>query len=651
MLPFVKENVPTLLLQPARLAFYANLHLRLPGDEEMSNSTLVLSKDMKVYEYRRKELVHFINLQDSRLKNLSTELKDYQGPTSSFLRKEATSNEAGSSKELDCTMLYVPEELQIAFGKYIWMQEKVYVFVHCWKLLLVLYRPKENGANFELVAEHEAVSSFKMVIGPIPYQAIVELQFENGKKMRTDFQTDTQNDEPSTSAGGPPEATESFKELLEQINTLEAELSAARQQTQKDFALWQDQQLFGSPAQRSLLLEEKQVVHRFGEVWMRVCGDFLICGTLLINLTGINRLNIVYDLKPLVRIEPPKSFRMHHRLFELPVQPDGQPPEDFDKIAQFWACQEQQSRRFKWRAVSKDGQLPPERSAVMLVRLSLSDLIDAEKLQLMAIYDIKSSKDAKDSESRQLNLITVDVPQLLAKLETLTPTFLPKSLHQDFLTVIMTQEAQCVLKLKFKEAHDCGSFEEQLISKMHFELFEVQDKKEDQEMNSADSDILDASILSTSRPQISTPVQRIFYNRKPHSQWFGILILRDDPGHYWHIYAPTETRLQLLVHHLKRDLLLLNCNVTLMDINEYISEPDNVALELENSLREELLAWKDLLENKDEDEEDDEEEKMDKYKSKLSNIHRLQFTSDVLVTMLRSQDAHDSDTEEPNASS
>ncbi|KAH8317542.1 hypothetical protein KR074_012494 [Drosophila pseudoananassae] len=648
MLPFVKENVPTLLLQPERLAFYANLHLRLRGDQEMSNSTLVLSKDMKVYEYRRKELVHYINLQESRLKNLSTELKDYQGPTSSFMRKEATSNAAGSSQELDCTMLYVPEELRIAFGKYIWMQEKVYVFVHCWQLLLVLYRPKENGANFELVAEHEAVSTFKMVTGPIPYQAIVELQFENGKRMRTDFQTDTQNDGPSTSAGGSQKTTENFKELLEQINALEAELSAARQQTQKDFAQWQDQQLFGLPAQRSLLVEEKQVVHRFGEVWMRVYGDYLICGTLLINLTGINRLNIVYNLKPLVRIEPPKSFTMHHRLFELPVQPDGQPPEDFDKIAQFWACQEQQSRRFKWRAVSKNGQLPPERSAVMLVRLSLSDLIDAEKLQLMAIYDIKSSKDAKDSESRQLNLISVDVPQLLSKMETLTPTFLPKTLHQDFLTVIMTQEAQCVLKLKFKEVDDCGTFEEQLISKMHFELFEVQDKKEDREMN---SDILDASILSTSRPKNSTPVQRIFFNRKPHSQWFSILILRDDPGHYWHIYAQTETRLELLVHHLKRDLLLLHCNVSLMDINEYVTEPGNVALELEASLREELLAWKDLMENKDEDDGDDEEEKMDRFKSKLSHIHRLQFTSDVLVQMLRSQDAQDTETEEPNASS
>lgn len=482
MLPFVKDNVPALLLQPARLAFYGNLHLRLPGDEEMSNSTLVLAKDMKLYEYRRKELVHYIDLRESKLQNLSTELRLYEGPASSFLRKEATSDAADSSQELDCTMLNNPEEMQITFGKYIWMNEKAYVLVQCWQLLLVLYRPQQHGENFELVAEHDAVTSFKMVSGPMPFEAIVELQFENGKRMRTDFQTDAQADEPSTSASG-SNTVENFKELLEEVNSLEAELAAVRQQTQEDFCLWKNQELFGSAAHRSLLQEEKQLVLRFGEVWMRVYGDYLVCGTLLMNQNGSYRMNIVYDLKPIVRIEPPKEFKMQHRLFELPVQPNGLPPEDFDKIAQFWACQEQQCRRFKWRPVPKEGQLPPERSAVMLVRLSLDDLIDAKMLQLIAIYEVKRSREAEDAESRQLNLITVDVPELISKLDTLAPTFSSKTMHQDFLTVIMTKEAQCVLKLKFQEAQDCKSFEEQLISKMHFELFEVEEKKETEEMS------------------------------------------------------------------------------------------------------------------------------------------------------------------------
>ncbi|KAH8332005.1 hypothetical protein KR067_009036 [Drosophila pandora] len=637
MLPFVKENVPALQLQPARLAFYGNLHLMLPGDQEMSNSTLVLSRDMKLYEYRRKELVHYIDLRESKLQNLSTELRLYQGPVSSFLRKETTSEEAGSSQDLDCTMLYVPEEMQITFGKYIWMNEKAYVLVHCWKLLLVLYRPQKHGENFELVAEHDAVSSFKMVTGPIPFEAIVELQFENGKRLRTDFQTDALNDEPSTSAGG-SNTMENFKELLEQVNSLEAELAVMRQQTQEDFSLWKNQELFGSAAHRSLLEEEKVLVQRFGEVWMRVYGDYLVCGTLLINLNGSYRMNIVYNLKPLVRIEPPKDFRLQHRLFELPVQPNGKPPEDFDQLAQFWACQEQQSRRFKWRPVPKEGLLPPERSAVMLVRLSLDDLIDAKMFQLMAIYDVKRSRDAEDTESRQINLLTVDVPELISKLDTLAPTFSPKTMHQDFLTVIMTKEAQCVLKLKFQEAQDRSSFEEHLMSKMNFELFEVEDKKEDQEMN---SDILDASIRSTSEPTSAVPLQRIFYNRKPHLQWFGILILRDDPGHYWHIYAQTETRLKLLVQHLKRDLLLLHCNVSVMETNEYVTEPDNVALELEASLREELLAWKELLDENTQGYDYDED--VERYKLKLSHIHRLQLASDVLATMLKRQNAQNSE--------
>lgn len=152
---------------------------------------------------------------------------------------------------------------------------------------------------------------------------------------------------------------------------------------------------------------------------------------------------------------------------------------------------------------------------------------------------------------------------------------------------------------------------------------------------------MDASIPSTSQPTSAVPLQRIFYNRKPHFQWFGILILRDDPGHYWHIYAQTETRLKLLVQHLKRDLLLLHCNVSVLEINECITEPDNIALELEASLREELLAWKELLDENNQDYDYDED--VERYKLKLSHIHKLQLASDVLATMLKKQNAQNSE--------
>ncbi|XP_016952992.1 uncharacterized protein LOC108026550 [Drosophila biarmipes] len=626
MLPSVKENVPELLLEPARLAFCANLHLGRQQDRFNFETTLVLARNLKFYEFRRKELVHHIDLRDTKLQQVRSQLEGYDGPVSPFL---ITTN---ARESLDSSMLQDPDELPIKFGKYVFQREGIYLLIHCWQHLVVLRRPKEHGANFELVAQHNGVLSYQMAEGPIPYQAVVELRFANGERELCDFQEPAEEGEEEEQPSTSKEAyalSEDMEARLQEVNALRAELSSQRMKTHEELALLQDLQLFGPPGERSLLLEEKQPLRRLGDVWTRVCGDYLVCGTVLVNISGSHRLIIVNELYPTVFLEPHIDFCMEHRLYELPLLPNGQPPEEIDQLAQFWACQNQHTRRLNWRAVPNARQVPPESSVAIVVRLRLVDLLQAEQLQLIVHYEVGVSADKK-AFPRQLHLIDFDVKKLLDATESMAPTFSPTTLHQDFLAVIMTHEEHCALKLVFQDAKDCKKFEQQLVSKLQFEVLEAQEPEREQE-----SDLLDDS--SPGSPfQSSTgaaaaaanPVQRIFYNRKPTSQWCGTLLLRDDPGEQWHVYALTEDRMRLFMHRLMRDLLLLHCNLTYLGVNEPSLSVADANLELEKSLQEELEAWKLLLKPAASEEE---------RRKQLTHLYKVQMASDVLASMIISK--------------
>ncbi|XP_001355194.4 uncharacterized protein [Drosophila pseudoobscura] len=641
MLPFVEENVPQLLLQRSSIAFCSNLHLGRGHGRTVSS--LVLGRNLKFYEFRKKELLHHIDLKESRLKQLAAKLQAYDGPMSSFLRREAetvANNGNESVSSVNHSMLPAGEELPLGIGKFEWLQEQIYILVHCWQLLLVLRRPPELGANFELVAQHDHVENFRMVSGPIEYQAYVELRFTNGKRQRTDFQPAQVKEESSSrnSIAADTFPNENIERLLQQVHTAQAELCSQRVQTQLDFARTLELQTFGSPGRRSLLLEEKQLLRRLGDVWTRVCGDFVVCGTLLANIAGNNRLSIVHCLRPLLHLDNGGSLSFEHRLYELPLQPNRQPPEDYDDLAQFWACQDQHSRRLNWRPAAKASQLLPDCTAVLLVRLRLEDLLQAEKLQLLAIYEIRNGSEDSGSSIRQMHLATIDVVALLNHPEALAPRFAPTTLHQDFLAVIMTQTAHCALRLEFLEGQavqDCARFEQLLISKLAFELITTQSTDQASSDRGSDVDMLDAFCTTTTTSTALTPVQHIFYNSQPLSQWCGVLLLRDDPGQHWHVYAQTQARLRLLLHRLMRDLLQLHCNLSVLELTEYNTAPDDVAGAFEASLREELLAWSQLLTQKDG------RQQQEDCLKELTNLHQLQMASDVLASVIKTQAQED----------
>lgn len=480
MLPHIARDVPEFLVQRESLAYCSQLHVK------RVKSSLVLCRNLMFYEYRQKELVHNIDLRSTCLQELQAQLESYNGPISSYLIRNNAADTSGDSTSYN--MLHGADELPLSIGKYVWLGGRVYVLLRCWQKLLVLRRPEELGACFELIAHHEDLESYHLVKGPIQYQAYVELQFTNGKRQRTNFQTDEQEEDQQAPSSTSASSLGGFERLMQRVHGARAELQAQRAQTQQDFMRAQELQAFGAPSQRSPLLEEKQLLRRCGDVWTRICGCsgvYLVLGTLLTNSASCSRPSVLHALRPLLRISSedealPQPLSFVHRLYELPLQADGQPAEDYEELAQFWACQEQHSSAgLAWRQLTREGQLLPEQSLVMVLRLPLEQLLLQQgQLQVFATYELRG--ECGRMRQLQLQLASINVAALLEQQEKHVPRFAAHTLHQDFLALIMTQPAHCALQLQFKEAQQQTQFEQLLCRRFGLEAITVPQEQQQQ---------------------------------------------------------------------------------------------------------------------------------------------------------------------------
>ncbi|XP_034485243.1 uncharacterized protein LOC117790081 [Drosophila innubila] len=614
MLPLIEEDVPEFLIQRDTVAYCSQLHVR------KTKSSLLLSRNLRFYEFRKKELMHHIDLRSTCLQKLKTQLQSYSGPISSFLIRDDVADVSGDSTSY--SMLHAAEELPLSIGKFVWLGEHIYVLLRCWQTLLVLQRPTEHGGSFKLIAQHENVENYRLVRGPIKYQAYVELHFNNGKRQRTNFQSAEECAAPGSSTGS---GAVGFQRLLQRVHGARAELHTQRALTHQDFVRARELQAFGAPGQRSPLLEEKQLLRRCGDVWTRICGSCLVLGTLLSNSAGSNRPSVLHALRPLIRLPNGCGLNFTHRLYELPLQADGQPPEDYDELAQFWACQEQHSTSISWRLLTNDAQLPPERSAVLLVRLQLEDLLQLEQLQLLALYELHG----ESKRQLQLQLCSINLTELLERPELHMPSFKSQTMHQDFLAVIMTQTAHCPLRLQFESSTEQQQFEQLLETKLGLRSTTVQQERQPA-VQLLDEDFAYGNNCSSSSNSSRLHLQRIFYN--PQTQ---LLLLHNDPEQHWHIYAHSQSELCLLLRRLLRDLLQLHCNVTQLERHkDACGVPANAALLLESALRDELQARSELL-------------ALQPAHSQLSahslkRVHQLEMASDLLFTVINSQNRPES---------
>ncbi|EDV91647.1 uncharacterized protein LOC6566231 [Drosophila grimshawi] len=633
MLSHIEEDVPELLMQRNTVAYCSQLHVK------QTKSSLLLSRQLKFYEFRKKVLLHHIDLRDSGLMQLATELLTYSGPIHSFLIRDDVTMDI-SSDSTSYSMLHAVEDLPLSIGKYVWLNEEVYLLLRCWHKLLVLQRPKLDGAPFLLIAQFDNLQDYRLVRSPIKYQAHVELHFTNGKRLRTNFQTANTAETPAPT--GSAHTVDGFHRLLARVHYARAELQAQRVQTELDFGRARDRLAFGVPGQRSPLLEEKQLLRRCGDLWTRICGDCLVLGTLLTNATGNNRCSTLHALRPLLCCLPAGcGLNYAHRLYELPMQSDGQSPEDYDGFAQFGACYEEHSAHsngFNWPpAASIVHKLAPESSSVLLLRLQLDDLMALEEIQLLVTYELHAA-DANDVRQLQLQVATIKVGQLLQQQSLHVPSFGAATLHQDFLAVIMAQTAHCALRLQFQGVEQQTQFEQLLIGKWGYVATMVpqtdqqqqptkqQQEQEQQGLEAAqllDDFVFDNRSHSGSCGLTPTGAHHcIFYNRSSE-----VLLLHNEPGQHWHLFARSQTQLGLLLRRLQQDLLQLHCNLSLLRL-EHEAEcrrPANAALLLESALRDELQARAELF-----------QAPAASTASKQRRLHQLEMANDLLISVISS---------------
>ncbi|KAH8386702.1 hypothetical protein KR093_002068 [Drosophila rubida] len=618
MLPRIEQDVPHFLIARNNIAYCSQLHVH------KYRSSLVLTRELRFYEFANKELLHQIDLRTTCLQQRAAQLQAYTGPMSSFLiRDDVTPLETGTSYY---SMLHTADELPLSIGKYVWLGKHVYVLLRCWHTLLVLQRPAAHGTSFQLIAEHEQLEDYHLVrgSGALKYQAYVELQFLNGKRLRCNFQPPNSSSSEECVPSTASSSAAGFQRLLQRVHGARAELHTQRALTQQDFVRAQEQQTFAAPAQRSPLLEEKQLLRRCGDVWTRICGSYLVLGTLLNNTSSNTRPSVLHAVRPLLQLPSDNcGFNYTHRLYELPLQPQDEPPEDYDELGQFWACQQQHSTNISWRQVMRRACLPPERSAVLLVRLQLHHLLGEQQLKLLVLYELRGDHTVQ----LQLQLASIELDALLQQQQLHVPRFAAHTLHQDFLALIMTQTAHCPLRLQFKSSQEQLQFEQLLGSKLGLKCHSVE-QETPQPLQLLDEEATQANNFGFEEQQkhhLGATVQRIFYN--PQTQ---LLLLHNDPEQHWHIYASNESELCLLLRQLLRDLLQLHCNVSLLELHEEAcSVPANAALLLEASLRDELQARSELLKLSPAREQ--------LTASALRRVHQLELASDLLLTVINSQ--------------
>jgi len=90
--------------------------------------------------------------------------------------------------------------------------------------------------------------------------------------------------------------------------------------------------------------------------------------------------------------------------------------------------------------------------------------------------------------------------------------------------------------------------------------------------------------------------------------------------------------LRLLLHRLTRDLLQLHCNLNVLEVAEHNMSPADMEMELLNSLFEEMDAWKVLSEPA---------ASVEQRREQLTQLHKAQMASDVLASMLFTDDDDD----------
>uniref|UniRef100_A0A1B0AX57 Uncharacterized protein n=1 Tax=Glossina palpalis gambiensis TaxID=67801 RepID=A0A1B0AX57_9MUSC len=556
MLTRIKNEIPDFIID---YLVYSDIFV----DYSKQKTCLVLTKNLKFFEYKQKQLVASIDLGHTCLHKVLNKLKNYTGPKCKRLKGSASDEPTSSTQTPSYSLM--------------------------------------DGISFD---EYEGVLSFRLVHGPIKYCPVLEIKFANGRLLKTDFQESVKRNTANEFVEQHLNDSE-FKQLMDNIRSAKTELQLHQSITGRTFRQLHNKLTFGVPYIRSLKLEEKQLLSRCGDIWKRfTLHDHLVIGVPVVNQSSPPYLTILRNLQPLIQFEPSESRILHceYRLYQL-----KRTFEELDSIEAFLETEDVQLQANVWLP-EQHLQLLPDSFAILLIKFQLSDIINLNRCPLILTYEIVKDfpltpheDNSKETYPLQLVLDTLDFYRILnEQRQKYEISFNTKTLNQDFLAIAMTS-METVLSFTFCNQYDLDTFSRLIKEKYDFDSCPNNRREHEMKTDHDEEEAEAKTSLSTAS---------IFYNRKPQSLWFGCLVLyhcsptRTDKSNHletvWKFYHIHVEKAVMFLKLLFTDLVNGNCNILKVERSPE-KVPKNSLMEFENALRLELDALRNFLSAKAEE--------------------------------------------------
>ncbi|XP_036318766.1 uncharacterized protein LOC118733475 [Rhagoletis pomonella] len=511
----------------------------------------ILARNLKFYEFCQKQLVNSTELRETCLKKVANDVRDYKGPRGKCFKSRGTRNRHTMGSTEKPAGLMETSDLQTSV---VFEEEPV-------TNLVVIALP-----NHAFVAEFERVTNFRIVHGKALFEAVIEILFENGTTQCSNFQKSAELLE-GPAARNIVSDRNSLKQLLERVRFSKSELQLHRSTTQKEFDALRDQEMFGCNYIRSDQLEEKPMLSRCGDIWIRFVGNNMVFGVPLVNNCSKHNLIILKNLKPILKINDfaVDNIIYKYRLYQLRLN-----FENLETMESFFQTEDEDLRLHTqvWNN-SELPQLLPASFAVVLVVIKTTQLLLLENCPLFLYFEIE--KELPNCQGRpvttgvyeqHLFLKNLNISHILINRQKYQLSFSSPCIHQDFLAnALISKEA--TIHIKFLSVHNALIFEQLIAEKLNFNTVKRDLTSSEYEMNHTK----DVDDKLTQNQYVSS----IYFNKDQMSLWFGSMIIKinsDADGEdeqTWKFYLQNKEKAFICLKMLFSEITMVNCKIKNME--------------------------------------------------------------------------------------
>uniref|UniRef100_A0A034WL51 Uncharacterized protein n=1 Tax=Bactrocera dorsalis TaxID=27457 RepID=A0A034WL51_BACDO len=594
---FIKNEVPDFLGE--ELVFCDKLWVN------RKRSLVVLARNLKCYQFYQKQLVNSIDLSETCLKNVASNLCDYKGPNSKWFKfrnddshssimELKSLSETSEQQTSICGEEHITTDLKISFGKFVYRNFeicKLYLLIHLWDKLLAIAMP-----DFVFVMQFESVHKHRIIHGKEKFDAILEIKLENGDMIYTNFQENENVNRCPLSNGG--NDRRNIKQLMEQVRCAKAELQLYKSTTQKEFDNLRDFQTFGCNYIRSDQLEEKPFIARSGDIWLRyVSNNIMVLGVPLVNNCSVSSLIITKNLKPIFKM---KDTCVDNIIYKYRIYQLKQNFENLETLETFFQTEDEelQTTPTIWSKCELNRVLPSS-FAVLLIAIQTSQLLLVEECPLLLYFEVEKEHSLKINQKvetriyeQHLFLKNLNINNIIMNRQKYNLSFETSNFYQDFLAIAMINK-ESTLHIQFESKKDVFLFEQLMAKKFNFDIIKRNTIFNECVQNDVNNhEFVGDKDLHNKKNYISC----VYFNKLCTSLWFGSMALEvsqtdesEDHNKTWKLYLHNNENAFNCICILLNELTVLNCNIKNIDyVIEKKETSDETFLKIKNEIVNEL---------------------------------------------------------------